>query len=197
MQLVSRKKAGSKQNSGFTNFDELFLSLVAAMLQAKLHQIQANQLQRAREREVVSTLKAASVISTQRSYVDYIMNCSKILPEFFGFEGVGILFRDHETNNLFSIEQDEAEGEGELKRQKLNQTLSSENAMADAQRQFRRRGKQVYPNSLGITGQAFQTGEVIYTNRVEKMNGFLPSIDNLTTNVTEVHSFMIVPIFGH
>ena len=69
--------------------------------------------------------------------------------------------------------------------------------MADAQRQFRRRGKQVYPNSLGITGQAFQTGKVIYTNKVERMNGFLPSIDNLTTNITDVHNFMIVPIFGH
>ena len=145
----------------------------------------------------MATLKAASVISTQRSYVDYIMNCSKILPEFFGFEGVGILFRDHQTNNLFSIEQDEAEGEGELKRQKLSQTLTPENEMADAQRQFRRRGKQVYPNSLGITGQAFQTGEIIYSNRVERMNGFLPSIDNLTTNITDVHNFMIVPIFGH
>ena len=41
VQLVSKKTAGSKHNAGFTNFDELFLSLVAAMLQAKLHQVQA------------------------------------------------------------------------------------------------------------------------------------------------------------
>ena len=98
---------------------------------------------------------------------------------------------------MFSIEQDEAEGEGELKRQKLNQKLAPENATADAQRQFRRRGKQVYPNSLGITGQVFQTGEIIYTNKIERMNGFLSSIDNLTENITDVRNFMIVPIFGH
>ena len=30
-----------------------------------------------------------------------------------------------------------------------------------------------------------------------KLTGFLPSIDNLTTNVKDVHSLMIVPIFGH
>jgi len=42
------------------------------------------------------------------------MNCKKILPEFFGFEGVGILFRDQITDNLFSIEQDEHEGDTEM-----------------------------------------------------------------------------------
>ena len=56
------------------------------------------------EKEVVSTIRAASIISTQRSFSDYIMNCKKILPEFFGFEGLGILFRDHESENLFTIE---------------------------------------------------------------------------------------------
>ena len=30
-----------------------------------------------------------------------------------------------------------------------------------------------------------------------KLTGFLPSIDNLTTNVKDVHSLMMVPIFGH
>jgi hypothetical protein len=41
------------------------------------------------------------------------MNCKKILPEFFGFEGIGILFRDHVTDHLFTIEQDDREGEAE------------------------------------------------------------------------------------
>lgn len=31
------------------------------------------------------------------------MNCKKILPEYFGFEGIGILFRDVKTNHLFTI----------------------------------------------------------------------------------------------
>lgn len=30
-----------------------------------------------------------------------------------------------------------------------------------------------------------------------KLSTFLPSIDNLSTNVKDVHSLMIVPIFGH
>ena len=33
----------------------------------------------------------------------------KIIPEFFGFEGVGILFRDSVKNTLFSVEDQEVE----------------------------------------------------------------------------------------
>jgi len=46
------------------------------------------------------------------------MNCRQILPDFFGFEGVGILFRDHLTDKLFTIEQDEKEGEEDILKQK-------------------------------------------------------------------------------
>ena len=44
---------------------------------------------------------------------------------------------------------------------------------------------------------AFQTGEIIYTNKIANLSGFIPSIDNLTNNVKDVHSCMIVPIYGH
>lgn len=63
---------------------------------------------------MVQTIKAASIICTQRSYADFILNCQKILPEFFGFEGVGILFRDHTNSTLFSIELDEKESDIEI-----------------------------------------------------------------------------------
>ena len=65
------------------------------------------------------------------------------------------------------------------------------------QRQYRRRSKHVYPNSLGVTGQAFMTGEIIICNKMSKLSNFLPSIDNLSRNVKDVHSIMIVPIYGH
>ena len=32
---------------------------------------------------------------------------------------------------------------------------------------------------------------------MQQLKNFLPSIDNLTPNVKDVHSLMIVPIFGH
>lgn len=45
------------------------------------------------------------MISTQRSYADFILKSREFLPQYFDFEGLGILFRDVKTNNLFSIEQ--------------------------------------------------------------------------------------------
>lgn len=52
---------------------------------------------------MIDIIKTASVISTQRSYADLIFKIKKILPEFMGFDGIGILFRDTKTDNLFTI----------------------------------------------------------------------------------------------
>lgn len=82
-------------------------------------------------------------------------------------------------------------------KQRLMQGMTQQEAVRDAERQYRKRSKHVYPNSLGVTGQAYHQGQVIYCNKMAKLTGFLPSIDNLTTNVKDVHSLMIVPIFGH
>ena len=125
------------------------------------------------------------------------MNCKKILPEFFGFEGVGILFRDHESENLFTIEQDELEGDSKIIETKSKRKLTDTEQVQDAERQYRQRSKCIYPNSMGITGKAFSSGKVIHSNKVANLAGFIPSIDNLTSNVKDVHSIMIVPIFGH
>lgn len=63
------------------------------------------------------------------------------MPEFFGFEGVGILFRDHATSNLFSIEQEENEEDTAVVKRKLKdphskkkQELSHEEAIDDVAR---------------------------------------------------------------
>ena len=202
VQIISRRKRNSKFAAGFTNFDEIFFHLFVTALQTKLHQILAGIAQYRTQQEVVSTIRAASVICTQRSYSDYIMNCREILPEFFGFEGVGILFRDSHTDNLFSIEDAEEEGDKEIikvskERARKNEHLTREEAIKDAARQYRKRSMHVYPNSLGVTGQAFHTGEIIYANKMRNLTDFLPSIDNLTPNVKDVQSLMVVPIYGH
>ncbi len=111
IQVMSKEKKNSKGKvklyQGFSNFDEVFLSIFSAFVHTKFQQVMAYMAQKRTEREVVATIKAASVISTQRSYSDFIMNCKTTLPQFFGFEGVGILFRDHKTDNLFNIGDDE------------------------------------------------------------------------------------------
>ena len=74
-----------------------------------------------------------------------------------GFDGIGILFRDTKTDNLFTISDtfDEAdlrvikEYEEKLKRGEL---LSEEEKIIDFERQFREKAMHIYPNKLGVTG---------------------------------------------
>ena len=142
------------------------------------------------------------MITTQRSYVDYIYEVRKILPQYFGFEGVGILFRDIKTNNLFSIDNREDEDDNSIiktKEQKIanGEELTDEEKILDAERQYKKRNRHQYPNYLGITGEAFHSGEIIISNKISQSSNFVPSIDNLTHTVKDVHSLMMVPIFGH
>lgn len=50
-------------------------------------------------------------MSTQRSYADVIHKCKTLLPNYLGFEGLGILFRDCHKNNLFSYDVNFSEAE--------------------------------------------------------------------------------------
>ena len=61
---------------------------------------------------------------------------------------------------------------------------------------MKRRNQPVYPNTLGLTGKVFQTGECFYSNDLKLLAGYIPTIDNLSS-VKNVHSILIVPIFGH
>lgn len=51
------------------------------------------------------------------------MNCKQTLAEYFGFEAIGILFRDQTDDYLFCIEEDKQEGEDEqIANKKLKQS---------------------------------------------------------------------------
>jgi len=116
IQVISKMKKNSVFYAGFTNTDEIFLSLIGNAFQTKLYQILANRQMRATQNEVVATMKLASVITTQRSYCDYITAAKQALPEFFGFEGVGILFFDKTLQELFTIDLNFSEEELEQMR---------------------------------------------------------------------------------
>ena len=65
-----------------------------------------------------------------------MLAAKKIIPEFFGFEGVGILFRDSVKNTLFSVEDQEIEEDRKIlnikeARKKNNQELTHAEKMDD------------------------------------------------------------------
>lgn len=37
----------------------------------------------------------------------------------------------------------------------------------------------------------------MHSNNMKKLMGFIPSIDNLSANVKDVTSILIVPVYGH
>lgn len=55
----------------------------------------------------------------------------------------------------------------------------------------------VYPTTLGITGQVFQSGKHFLHNNVANLTTYLPSVDNLSYNVKDVLSTFVVPVYGH
>jgi hypothetical protein len=86
LQVTSKKKKNSQFAAGFTMFDEIFLHLCGNFLQIKLHQILATIELKVTQRDVVKTIKTAAVVSTQRSYSDFIFRAKNILPDYLGFE---------------------------------------------------------------------------------------------------------------
>lgn len=154
------------------------------------------------QNEVVDSIEVASFISTQRSYCDLIMSVKTIFPKYFGFEGAGILLYDKQKDTLFCIEQsftDEQLQEIESIRQKKNrgELLTEEEQMKDFERQLKAGDKRSYPTTLGVTGEAFRTGKVIYADKIKTLGSFLSSVDNLALDIKDVRSIMVIPVFPH
>jgi len=59
----------------------------------------------------VKSLEVASVITSQRSCADLVLATESLLPEYLGFEGVGLMFRDTENNGLFSLQTNYSDDE--------------------------------------------------------------------------------------
>lgn len=80
------------------------MNLMGGLIQTKLHETLATLEKREVQQEVMATMKMAGLMTTQRSYSDYLTESKKALPDFFGFEGVGILLFDIKFNVLFTID---------------------------------------------------------------------------------------------
>lgn len=85
-------------------FDEMFFHIACKFVEVKLHELMSRHETKQHKQEVIDTIKLASVVSTQRSYADLILKMKKLIPDYLGFEGLGILFRDTKTDKLFTVQ---------------------------------------------------------------------------------------------
>lgn len=74
-------------------------------------------------------MNMAGLITTQRNFVGLLRQVQSLLPEFFGFEGVGIMFRDMKTGNMFTIsaklDEQELAAEEEYYERKRNKQVTT------------------------------------------------------------------------
>lgn len=85
--------------------DEHVMNILVATIMMKFDQINAMIREKEMEKEVIQTIEMAAALSSCRSQSDLVKNCKEILPEYFGFEGAGMLLRDVKTDFLFSINE--------------------------------------------------------------------------------------------
>jgi hypothetical protein len=95
---------------------------------------------------------------------------TSIFVHLFGFESVGILFKDEHSNTLYSINLTDP------KDTKLNE----ENVIR-------------FPVTLGLSGKAAYSKKIIVGKNGEKEKYYSSEIDNIH-NVSKVNNIMIGPI---
>ena len=175
---------------------------------------------KAREKAVVDTLRLTSEICTQRHHEGLFRKMKENLPEFFGFESVGVLIYNFESNWLFTDPDQHKEGrhhkdedsDAEEKHLKPHQartpghktpgaTSPSKGLKPDPETEAQRE-KQVhqkkfmqFPCNSGISGQVFHSGQIFISNNAAKETKFQDEIDNQSAT-TEVKNFLIGPVYG-
>ena len=133
----------------------------------------------------------AGEICTARTQVQLLRGIRKTLPEFFGFESVGILIRDMKTDQMFTLNELKNDDHEEWMRQHAvdyDTTKALKEPMRDTE-------KIIIPHGLGISGHAFKSHQIIICNNMLQARGFQGDIDN-QTDVVDVKNFMIAPIYG-
>lgn len=90
---------------GFSmNEQQIFLA-VASVFGLKISELYFLHKKSDMQHEVLRTIELAGKICTQRSQPELISIMKSHLPEFFGFEAVGIMLRDVKSNQMFTINE--------------------------------------------------------------------------------------------
>ena len=55
----------------------------------------------------------------------------------------------------------------------------------------------MYSTVQGVTGEAFCSRKIVWSNNMQQLPNFMPSVDNLSHKVKDVKNVVIGPIFGH
>ena len=167
--MAKKKKNAPQFRQGFTQVDEVFMNLVGSLFQTKVQQIMTNQDLIHARKEVITTVEVASQITTNRTYADLITTIQKYTPQYFGFDAVGIMFRDIKNGLMFTIsaklnEKEQEEADEYYEKVRSGQPITNEDRVAEFERQHKQRQQDYYSSMTGLTGTVFTTGQLMWAN---------------------------------
>lgn len=113
----------------------------------KVDQLQALRQNREIKEEMLAAIRMAGHICTQRSQLELVKSIKQQLPDFFGFEAVGLMLRDQKTDLIFTI--------NELSKEENLRRLDEDEESQRAAGSFRGTRTITFPNNLGATGEVF------------------------------------------
>ena len=98
---------------GFSITAQHIIELFSIMLSIKLDVIDSRNRENEIKGEIMHTIELAGEISTKRSLPELALAMKRLLPKYFDFEAVGVLFRDQKAESMFTVNQIEIDEEPE------------------------------------------------------------------------------------
>ncbi|TNV74045.1 hypothetical protein FGO68_gene12534 [Halteria grandinella] len=179
----------SERDSTLSQVDEQMLQIIMHFLQIKLDKLTTDQDYAVARKEVLDSIKLATMICTQRSFSELFDNMRQFIPKFFGFQSVGILLKDQQTNELFTFVDtyDNKVQKSEKSKEANYKNIDPVNDVVTMK----------IPNSMGITGLVYKTDETFVCQNAQKEQRYQADVDNLGGNTNSVNNFIIGSIYGY
>lgn len=102
IQLESKTNKRTNKTLGFHTSDEQVLKIICQFLAMQLEKTAKRKEVNKKEQAIISTLELTSEVCTQRNFGGLLRKMRDYMPQYFGFEAVGVLLYDNKTNWLYT-----------------------------------------------------------------------------------------------
>lgn len=90
---------------GFSIIARHIIEIFSIILSVKLDGMDSQNRENEIKDEIMHTIRLAGEISTKRSLPELAQSIKKLLPKYFDFEAVGVLFRDQKSESMFTVNE--------------------------------------------------------------------------------------------
>ncbi len=102
IQLEALTNKKTNKTLGFQTADEQVLKIVCQFLAMQIEKTTTRREVNKKEKAIIDTLMLTSEVCTQRSYVGLFEKMREFMPKYFGFEAVGVLLYNKQSNWLYT-----------------------------------------------------------------------------------------------